>query len=442
MRRICLVLLLVVIIAVPAIAAKTVFTDGNKALSQRGTPVMAAHLNGFQNHRHDGIDQDGSAPINYAVATGTASAIVLTLTPALTVYTSGMPIYFKSAAANTGACTININGLGAKPIKNTSGLDPAANDIASGAIVEIVYNGTNFVMTSSNNATNHVSDVTGNVHGATQSNLANMIVKRDASGNFSAGTITATLSGNATTATTATNSTQLNGQTAAYYQPASTAITTGNIGSQSVSYATNSGQLNGQSAAYYQQASTAITTGNIGSQTVNNSDLLDGQHSSYFQPAATAINTGNIGSQSVNYATSSGSTSNTDTVDGYHASYFQPASTAITTGNISGQSVSSASYSGNGAKAWANFNWGSTGWCTLYASYNISGIYNNGNGTVTVYLGSALADGNYVVTTQHNNSVGDIYSRPHMIYGTPTSSSFMLSAGSGSNTINMIAVFR
>jgi len=36
-------------------------------------------------------------------------------------------------------------------------------------------------------------------------NTANYVVQRDASGNFSAGTITATLSGNATTATTATN---------------------------------------------------------------------------------------------------------------------------------------------------------------------------------------------------------------------------------------------
>ena len=39
----------------------------------------------------------------------------------------------------------------------------------------------------------------------TSTNIANKVVQRDASGNFSAGTITATLSGNATTATTATN---------------------------------------------------------------------------------------------------------------------------------------------------------------------------------------------------------------------------------------------
>jgi len=40
---------------------------------------------------------------------------------------------------------------------------------------------------------------------------------------------------------TATNATQLNGQSASYYQPASTAITTSNIGSQSVNYATSAG---------------------------------------------------------------------------------------------------------------------------------------------------------------------------------------------------------
>jgi hypothetical protein len=42
---------------------------------------------------------------------------------------------------------------------------------------------------------------------ATSANTASKVVARDASGNFSAGTITATLSGNATSATTATSAT-------------------------------------------------------------------------------------------------------------------------------------------------------------------------------------------------------------------------------------------
>lgn len=46
---------------------------------------------------------------------------------------------------------------------------------------------------------------------ATNANTANMIVKRDASGNFSAGTITANLSGNASTATTLQNTRTING---------------------------------------------------------------------------------------------------------------------------------------------------------------------------------------------------------------------------------------
>ena len=59
----------------------------------------------------------------------------------------------------------------------------------------------------------------------------NTLVLRDASGNFSAGTITATLNGNAataTSATTATNATQLNGQSASFYANASN-ITAGTL---------------------------------------------------------------------------------------------------------------------------------------------------------------------------------------------------------------------
>ena len=68
--------------------------------------------------------------------------------------------------------------------------------------------------TTSTNATNHIADATGGVHGATNLNSVNMIVRRDASGNFNAGTITAAsfsgpltgnVTGNADTATNATN---------------------------------------------------------------------------------------------------------------------------------------------------------------------------------------------------------------------------------------------
>lgn len=77
---------------------------------------------------------------------------------------------------------------------------------------------------------------------------------------------TATSATSATTATTATNATQLNGQAASYYQPASTAITTSNIASQSVNYATSAG-----SATSATNATNAV-----------NADTLDGNHASAF----------------------------------------------------------------------------------------------------------------------------------------------------------------
>lgn len=42
---------------------KTVFTDGDPSLGILGTLVSAAFLNALQSHKHDGKDQDGSAPI-------------------------------------------------------------------------------------------------------------------------------------------------------------------------------------------------------------------------------------------------------------------------------------------------------------------------------------------------------------------------------------------
>jgi hypothetical protein len=60
---------------------------------------------------------------------------------------------------------------------------------------------------TANQSGNATFTVTSN---ATNANTASTIVARDASGNFSAGTITATLSGNASSATTATTATTAN----------------------------------------------------------------------------------------------------------------------------------------------------------------------------------------------------------------------------------------
>lgn len=97
----------------------------------------------------------------------------------------------------------------------------------------------------------------------------------------------------------------LDGQQGSYYQPASSAITTSNIGSQSVSYASSAGSVAWTNVSSRPTALSQFTNdlGNYGG----------------WQSASTAITTSNIGSQSVSYATTAG---NADTVDGYHESDF------------------------------------------------------------------------------------------------------------------------
>ena len=89
-----------------------------------------------------------NAPAYQATDTGTANAHVIALSPAITAYASGQKFTFKSGSANTTASTLNVNGLGVKAIKKLHDQDVASGDIESGSIVTVVYDGTNFQMTS------------------------------------------------------------------------------------------------------------------------------------------------------------------------------------------------------------------------------------------------------------------------------------------------------
>jgi hypothetical protein len=80
--------------------------------------------------------------INYAVDSGAADVYVVTLTYVPAAYTDGMQVVFKASASNTGACTINVNALGAKSITRQDGTTPVAGDIGTDKIVELRYNST------------------------------------------------------------------------------------------------------------------------------------------------------------------------------------------------------------------------------------------------------------------------------------------------------------
>jgi len=81
---------------------------------------------------------------NYHVDSGSANTIVITPSPAVTSYTAGNHYFIKVAATNTGATTININGLGVKSLKKSVTTDLNAGDVLANQIILVDYDGTNF----------------------------------------------------------------------------------------------------------------------------------------------------------------------------------------------------------------------------------------------------------------------------------------------------------
>lgn len=77
-------------------------------------------------------------------AGGTADALTLTL-PVAPTLTAGLTIAFAASATNTGAATIDVNGLGATAVETYYGAALPAAHFVTGQMYTIRYDGTNFV---------------------------------------------------------------------------------------------------------------------------------------------------------------------------------------------------------------------------------------------------------------------------------------------------------
>lgn len=120
--------------------------SGNPVAQSRGaSSVQRAEFNSVE----DGFDKvPPTASLwadkaNYGVDTGAADAYIVTIASTYNVaYTDGMTLKVKALNANTGASTINVNGLGIKTIVRPDGTALQANDIVSGQVFQITYNST------------------------------------------------------------------------------------------------------------------------------------------------------------------------------------------------------------------------------------------------------------------------------------------------------------
>ena len=75
---------------------------------------------------------------DYVTSTNVGNAYTVALDPVVTAYSAKTAFAFKTSAANTGAVTLNAGG-GAKALVREDGTALQTNDIASGAVVTVVF---------------------------------------------------------------------------------------------------------------------------------------------------------------------------------------------------------------------------------------------------------------------------------------------------------------
>ncbi|KKT23705.1 MAG: hypothetical protein UW09_C0003G0227 [candidate division TM6 bacterium GW2011_GWF2_43_87] len=182
----------------------TLGVSGATTLSSLGTGVVHSNGSGLlSSSLIVNVDVDPAAGIvDTKLATiSTALKVSNTATTATNANTASA-IVARDGLGNFSAGTITAALVG-NVTGNVSGSAASFTGLLAGDVTGT--QGATVVSFVNGKTAAQVGSAVTDVQNATSSNTASAIVKRDASGNFSAGTITANLTGNATTATTATN---------------------------------------------------------------------------------------------------------------------------------------------------------------------------------------------------------------------------------------------
>lgn len=396
-----------------------------------GCTATTAQLNFLSNTTSDIQSQiDGKAA---SVHTHTSSQI----TDATNLNTANR-IVKRDGTGNFSAGTITAaltgNATSATKLQNTRNI--ALGGDCSGSVN---FDGTSNVTITATVLNNSHSHTSGNISDATASATANRVVKRDSSANFSAGTITAALNGNAASATTAAactgnsatatqanNALAVNGQTFTWSNSSNSptylwaANSNGTAflasrGSISVNYANSAGTATtttgnaatASSAAKLTTARTIDITGDITATAV----AFDGT-SNIAISASVNNNSHSHTSANISDATSANTASKIVERDG-NGDF----SARIITASLAGNATTSSSCTGNAASA--------TKWATSRTFDIIGDVTGAGisfNGTQNVTFTAAVVDNSH----HHNDSTINGLNASAITAGTltrPTSSS-------------------
>lgn len=146
---------------------QTQITAGN-ITQYAGAPILPSSL----------LSSIQNGNLSYAVATGTANAHVVALTPALTARVDGMVIRYKAPAANTGALTLN-DGLGAVSVVGGAQAALQGGETAINGDVWVQWNssvgGGSYVMLDSSGGALQIAPATASQHAVQLGQVAGVV---------------------------------------------------------------------------------------------------------------------------------------------------------------------------------------------------------------------------------------------------------------------------
>lgn len=111
--------------------------------------ALAAHegaSNAHPDYVKHSLFPDAQADLWAEIVGGSANAILLTMPTeiVLNAYRAGQLFRFRASYPNTGTVTVNINGLGVKPVVKSGGNALIPSDLKADSVYDLIYDGTRF----------------------------------------------------------------------------------------------------------------------------------------------------------------------------------------------------------------------------------------------------------------------------------------------------------
>ena len=158
--------------------------NGNACAATIGSSLLKGDGAGNTLNAVAGVDyvsglQLQNSTLTFLSSVAGTNVITGNLTPAIASYVAGQMFSFLSAGANTGAVTLNINGVGAIAVTKLGSTALAAGDIPANTIIIVQYDGSEFQL----------------VAPAALSSLGSMAFQNANSVNITGGTIAGTFTG-------------------------------------------------------------------------------------------------------------------------------------------------------------------------------------------------------------------------------------------------------